>query len=356
MTDDFVTRLQLQLRDAAEREARAGTFGHALRGARWRLGSPAVATALAALIAALAVAAGALLLRDESEPAGPHVVARLELTGNPTEIIRAFGSLWIGDPVAGDVVRVDPGSQRVIARIPVGQGQAVTVEPVGKELWVLSTQPTEALRIDPATDTVVGRVGFRTPAGRPFSTTHVFAAPAGMWAVGSEGALRLDPRTGTGLTLVSRPTADSEMSGAAVGTENLWTLRTDGRIQRFDAATGDPREGFRPGLAGTYFIAGLGRDLMALAGGTIARLDGTTGRVIWERPLGEHVQRFDLADGLIWVYSTTPRERDRLTALAADSGRTAASTTLDTFGATGLAIDGREIWIDTTGRTIVVRR
>ena len=330
-----MTRLQLQLRDAAEREARAGWFGTAFRDSRRRLTSPAVATALAALIAAIVVVAGALLLRDEPEPAGPHVVATLELTGNPEEMIGAFGSLWIGDPVAGDVVRVDPDSRRVLARIPVGQAQALSLQPVGKELWVIAAQPTEALRIDPATDAVSGRVRFRTPAGRPFPALLVLASPTRVWAAGSEGALRLDPATHAGLTQICRPAAAREIRGFGIGAEDVWCLHTDGRIQRFDAATGNPRGGFRPELADTFFIAGLDHDLMALAGGSIARLDGTNGRVIWKRSLGEHVNRFDLADGVLWVHTTTALEPDRLTAVAADSGRTLSSTPLDTFGATG---------------------
>jgi putative pyrroloquinoline-quinone binding quinoprotein len=356
MREDFVTRLQLQLRDAAERDARAGAFGRSLRGSRRRLGSPAVAGALAAVLAAIAVVAGAVLLRDEPEPAGPHVVARLELTGNPEELISAFGSLWIADPVAGDVVRVDPESRRVLARIAVGPAQSLALEPVGSELWVIGAQPTEALRIDPGTDATTGRVRFRTPAGRPFPAIRVFGPPAGVWAVGSEGALRIDPATGAGLALVSRPTDASELTGTAIGPRHMWALRSDGRIQRFDAATGAPQGVFRPALPGTFSIAALGDDLLALGDGTIARLDGARGTVLWERALGEHVNRFDVADGLVWVHTTTAGAPDRLTAVTADSGRTVSSLPLGTFGATGLAVSGREIWIDTASRTIVVRR
>jgi hypothetical protein len=357
MREDFVTRLQMQLRDAAEREARGGAFAQPFRRVRWRLTSPAVATALAALIAAIAVVAGALLLRDEPEPAGPHVVARLELTANPEEMIGAFGSLWIGDPLAGDVVRVDPASRRVLARIPVGQAQQLALQPVGKQLWVIGAQPTEALRIDPATDEVSGRVRFRTPAGRPFPALLALASPTHVWAASGEGALRLDPATGAGLTLACRPTAANETNGFGIGAADVWCLRTDGRIQRFDAATGAPRGAFKPALAGTFFIAGLDHDLVALSGGSIARLDGTNGRVIWKRSLGEHITRFDLSDGVLWVHTTTALEPDRLTAVAADSGKTLSSTPLDTTGATGLAVEGREIWIDTAGgKTFVVRR
>jgi hypothetical protein len=44
-------------------------------------------------------------------------------------------------------------------------------------------------------------------------------------------------------------------------------------------------------------------------------------------------------------------------AVTADSGKTVSSTVLNTFGSTGMALTGREVWIDTTGgETLVVRR
>jgi virginiamycin B lyase len=357
MREDFVTRLQLQLRDAAEREARASAFGHAFRLARWRMTSPAVAAGLAVILGAIAVAAGALLLRDEPEPAAPRVVAKLALTGNPEELLSAFGSIWISDPVAGDVVRVDPATRRVLARIAVGSAQYVALAPVGNELWVRSEQPARLQRIDPAENAVSGHVRLRTPDGRPFQAIRVLSSPRGVWAVGSEGALRLDPGTGAGLALVAPPTADADVGVFALSEADLWSLRSDGRVQRFDAATGAAEGDFTPGLRGVQFIAGLGPDVLANAPAGFARLDGTTGRVIWQRSLGEHVNAFDAAEGLIWVHSTSAREPDRLTAIAADSGKTVASIALDTFGSTGVAVSGREVWVDTAGgKTIVVRR
>jgi DNA-binding beta-propeller fold protein YncE len=357
MREDFVTRLKLQLRDAAEREARGGSLAHTLRDTRWRLSSPALAAGLAVILGVIAVAAGALLLRDEPQPATPRVVATLHLTGNPEGMLSAFGSLWIADPVAGDVVRVDPQTRRVVARIHVGSTLGIAIEPVGNELWVVSDQPAVVERIDPASNTISGRLRLRTPDGRTFQAFQVLPSPRGVWLAGSEGTLRVDPSTGDGLALVAAPTADSDPSGVAIGDQDLWSLRTDGRIERFDAATGRPLGDFSPGLRAPQFIAGFGRDLLALAPGAIARLDGTTGRVIWQRALGEHVDAFDAAEGLIWVHSTAAREPDQLTALAAGSGKTVTSTALETFGSTGLAVTGQEIWIDTTGgKTIVVRR
>jgi streptogramin lyase len=357
MSQDFVTRLQLQLREAAEREARPGALGHALRRMRPRPMSPAVAGGLAALLVAIVVVTGVVLMRDEPEPAGPHVVAKLQLTGNPENILPAFGSLWISDPVAGDVVRVDPETRSVIARIPIGSGQYIATEPVGDELWVISERDTRLRRIDPASNEVRASVELRTPDGRAFPSFVVLASGAGVWAVGDEGALRLDPSTGEGLQLVAAPTSASETRGFGIGDEDLWSLRTDGRIQRFDAATGQPRGAFAPGLERTDGIVGFGRDVMAASGSTVARLDGSSGAVRWQRTFGDRIFASAAADGLIWMHVGTARQGDRLVAVAADSGMIVSSSPLDAFGSNGMAVDGREIWINTTGgETLALRR
>jgi outer membrane protein assembly factor BamB len=355
MREDFVTRLQLQLRDAAQRDARAGAFGHVLRGARWRLTSPVMAGGLAALLAVIAVVAGVMLMRDEPEPAGPPVVAKLQLTGNPEFILPAFGSLWISDPVAGEMVRVDPETRKVLARIPVGSATFISFEAVGRELWVRSQRDTAVQRIDPATNTVRARFEPRTPDGRAFRSVGVIADRAGVWALGDGGALRLDRRTGAGLDLVGAPTKDSEVIMFALGDEYLWSLGTDGRILRFDAATGELHGELPPGPGGG-FIAGYEDDVIVGAGNTFVRLDGTTGRTLWERSIGDRINADTAADGLIWVHTSTAGQPDRLTAVAADSGKTVSSTALDSFGSTGLAVIGREVWINTpVGDTVVVR-
>ena len=167
MTEDFVTRLGLQLRDAAEREARRSAPARALRS------RPAVpALALGAVVLVLAVAAAALWLRGDDAPplpATPTVIAELELTPNPEQIVPAFGSIWIADPVAGTLVRVDPGSRAVLARIPVGSAPFINPQPVGDELWAVNSDSARLTRIDPRTNRVLARSALRTPAGRPFA-------------------------------------------------------------------------------------------------------------------------------------------------------------------------------------------
>jgi streptogramin lyase len=274
-------------------------------------------------------------------------------------MVPAFGSLWIADPVAGEVVRVDPARRQVIARIEVGSGQRIGIAPVGDELWVSGAAVGDRLlRIDPATNKVSGRVPVRTPAGKPLADLFLFAGDGVVWGVGPEGALRLDPRTGNALRLAARPSAAGEARSFALAAGALWELRTDGALLRRDLATGAVLARVRPGLAGVGFIAGAGNDLIAVAGATLARLDADTGRVVWRRTLGDvNAFDFDARDGLVWVHYSRQGARDRLASLALATGAPVTSTPLGSFGSTAVVSLGREIWVGTpVGRTLVLRK
>ena len=180
-----------------------------------------------------------------------------------------------------------------------------------------------------------------------------------VWGVSPAGALRLDPRTGDALRLAARPTAAGEPRSFALAGGALWELRSDGVLLRRDRATGAALARVRPDLAGIESVDGAGGDLVALAGATLARLDADTGRVIWRRTLGQRINAFDFGsgDGLVWVHYTRQGARDRLASLALATGAPVESTSLDSFGGTGVTAVGREIWVGTpAGRTIVLRR
>jgi YVTN family beta-propeller protein len=57
-----------------------------------------------------------------SQPArpGPRVIAKIE-TGQGTGLVAAFASIWTADHRESTVSRIDPQTNRVIARIPIGE-------------------------------------------------------------------------------------------------------------------------------------------------------------------------------------------------------------------------------------------
>ena len=89
----------------------------------------------------------------------------------------------------------------------------------------------------------------------------------------------------------------------------------------------------------------------------MARLDGATGRVVWERTVGDRANGADIADGLLWVHSSTARDADRLTALSLEDGSTVSSTALDHVRRHGPDRDRlRDLGRHAGRRTLVLRR
>jgi len=205
MSDDFVTRLGLQLQEAAERDVRRSAPARALRGSR-RF-SPALAGAVALAVVVAAVVAATLWLRGDETPlpAQPRVVATLHVTDNPVQIVDAFGSIWIADNVAGRILRLDPATGAVQATIQVRTGNWLWITPVRGQLWASVDELPLIQRIDPGTNRVVARTPVRTPDGRPFRVGTLWAAGDNVWAVSMLGALRLDPATGRGRVLADAP-------------------------------------------------------------------------------------------------------------------------------------------------------
>src|SRR5689334_16103511 len=120
MTDDFTTRLQLQLREAAERDARRGRLARARREipARRVLAGLAVA---AALVVAVVLAVGALHQeRPAATPAGLRVIADRPLVDQGGSLAASAGAVWATDPSSGRLLRLDPATSEVRARISVG--------------------------------------------------------------------------------------------------------------------------------------------------------------------------------------------------------------------------------------------
>ena len=118
-----MTQLRLQLREAAERDARRGPLRRAAHGARWDGSRPlAIAAAVAAMIAALALVVLPYLRGDEPLPAGRdlRIAADTQLLQTGGWVLPAYGSVWLADPGAGEIVRVDPDTRAPGLRIPVG--------------------------------------------------------------------------------------------------------------------------------------------------------------------------------------------------------------------------------------------
>jgi outer membrane protein assembly factor BamB len=343
MREDFVTRLQVQLREAAEREARRRPIRRAAR--------PALAVAAVAVLAGFVLAAGAWLRGGDSAPAGHDQLRVLRTTAVATQggqLASGFGSVWLADPTGG-VVRIDPRTGRILDPIPTGRDIRVVTVGAGA-VWALGPAG-EVLRIDPAT----GRIVARIPLGVE-DLGELMIAQDTVWVRMGPELVRIDGN------VVGRRTGVMDggfgpRTGASDGT-SLYVLRPDGILERRDGRDGRRIASVRVALRGAVVAAADGRVLLARDDG-VAAVDAVDGRALWQRRLGiARLNQAVVAGRSLWVQGT-PRDgsADRLWRLDASTGRVLESLTLPEFRASGMAAVGDRLWIATSsGRLQIVGR
>jgi DNA-binding beta-propeller fold protein YncE len=138
-----------------------------------------------------------------------------QLTCCTIGVATGAGSLWAtrARQANGEVLRIDPRTGHISARIRVGSGPSAIV--AAGSLWVANTAPkTSLMRIDPHNNTVALTV----EAGHGISDLAIGAS--GLWATeNQQTAVRIDPASGRVLRRVAFPTTALQL---AVGRGELW--------------------------------------------------------------------------------------------------------------------------------------
>jgi YVTN family beta-propeller protein len=125
------------------------------------------------------------------DPESDEVVAKVPVGNDPSSIATGLGGVWIADDVDNTVTRIDPASANAVtATTPVGQGPAALAAGEGA-VWVANTQDDAVARIDPRTAAVIETI----PVGR--RPTGIAAAGGAVWVANSlSGTVsRIDPET-----------------------------------------------------------------------------------------------------------------------------------------------------------------
>jgi DNA-binding SARP family transcriptional activator/DNA-binding beta-propeller fold protein YncE len=110
--------------------------------------------------------------------AGSPKAETIQLGGacGPLGIAAGFGSVWVVCYWRQEVVRLDPSTRRIVARIPVGSGP-LSVSTGGGAVWVTNRDSRTVSRIDPRSNATVATVRLRAP----LSPQGVVARPEGVW-------------------------------------------------------------------------------------------------------------------------------------------------------------------------------
>jgi streptogramin lyase len=238
-----------------------------------------------------------------------HVV-RLDATTNlPGTIITVakpcsglavdFGSLWI--PSCGDhsLVRADAKTGAIQATIPAGPADSEGGIATGAgSVWLVTSKNGELTRIDPVENKVIARI--RIPAG---SFNPIFANDS-IWVSSNAGnsLVRVSPETNS----VTGTTPIGPMPRfLTVGAGSVWVLNQgDGSISRVDAATGKLLATIAAGIPGEGGEIAFGADSVwaTVFEFPITRVDPATNMVVaqWHGVGGDSIR---YAHGTLWLTS-----------------------------------------------------
>jgi hypothetical protein len=309
--------------------ARAEPAGGARRRAASRRRWIAVLLALV-LLAGLAVTGGVLADRSRSDvasrapattaspgtvaPAPPSpVVATIGTDGFSYGMAAGAGALWVAG--SDEVIRIDPATDGVRARIPVGgtgSGPATVAVGAGA-VWAPVAVPGALWGIDPGSNKVTARIPLGGPLAGPVS---VSAAGDGVWiasdadpdpgtGTASDGRLlRVDPRRKrvvATIPLPARPVAVAAAPGAA------WVATDDGRVllvsQKRNRVVATIDAGGPLGFSQTIAIGPGGVWLADPFDEQVVRIDPRTRRVMARIPAGA-VTTVAAAGDAVWALSS----------------------------------------------------
>jgi DNA-directed RNA polymerase specialized sigma24 family protein len=345
---DFATVLRRQLRDAAPPPPAPVAPGRRTAGA----------LLAAALLAAAATVVAIVPRTGTARTApGPRVVATLALAdGLGRSATVAFGSVWLSATNDAAVLRVDPRTRRVVARIPVGTD--VNLGAGAGAIWAVPRRPSREtarlVRIDPRTNRVVARIPIPSPGARyPLGGAQIVAGTR-VWVVGAMGLLAVDPARNRPVRAVVLG-GDFLVTDAMLRGDELWVSRADRSVTRFDAVTGHGLGRLRrPGPSG--FAVADGRRFVEVGGRSVALADPVGGRTLWRTRVGTGINDAAIVRGRLLVEGENgARSRDAVWEIDRRTGRVAGSMTVPGFGVTALLRVGGDAWLVTAdGHVIVV--
>ena len=369
MSEQFTTKLQLQLREAALREERRGSLGSRIAGVRYRMPGPgglaAVAVA-AALIVALVVIGGIKWGGQQRTTVGPRVIADIPLSDNLNWLAPGFGSVWISN-VHGTVLRVDPRTRAIKQRIQVGgndnaPGGTPIVNAGAGAVWAIArptslSSPAILVRIDPASGRITSRNPMRTPGGQPLGIADIQIVDGVPWVIGGAGSLQIDPATGRPVRFIKTelPAGQPYPLWNIADAGNLWVLTRDQRILRYDLASGRLAGTLPAELPGAIGVIPTAKGpLLFDSTGDVALGSPADGRITWKRQLGNSAFPVVLGDNVLAHASDVSGGRDQLVKLDLATGDVRTSTVLPEFGLGGMAVVDRELWLTTPGGHLLI--
>ena len=205
--------------------------------------------------------------------------------GSPTfGLATGGGSVWVGGLGSGDVIRVDPATGKVVARVSVG-ARVFNLAAAPGAVWAIDNALSTAVRVDTKTANVTARV----PVGfQPYDIE---------WGFGSAWVANAGDGTVWRITngkVVKKIKGGAEPNGLTAYRGALWVSdHTLGKVVRIDPATNRITATVK--IPGADWITGLGDNIyVSQETNQVSRISVTTLRVtgiakVARNPLGSTI-------------------------------------------------------------------
>jgi len=244
-------------------------------------------------------------------PAIGKLLETIPLPVNPNrDAVYAFDSFWLIEDNIGTITRWNPSSRQTLATITVGDpakapyGDPVAVVATTDSVWVTSVATSEIVRIDPGTNQIVERI----PLGKVDDQNFVINVMVGddhnmwVWDYDQRIALRVDLQT-------KQVAAKFEYTlPAAVADGSLWAWNTQypkdaSKLLRIDPATDQVVATITPLYNVSIATASTNSTLWFGHGDDLLGIDPTTNQLIAIIPLDVGARAFGVisVNGKVWT-------------------------------------------------------
>ena len=208
-----------------------------------------------------------------------------------------FGSIWVPSCGSQRLIRVDVGTGKIQAEIPVGPADSEGGIAVGTgSVWLASDKKGLLARIDPSSNKVVAQIEI------PSGSYGVAYGEGAVWISSTDHNLltRVDPQTNK---VVTSTPVGPQPRFLTVGAGSVWTLNQgDGTISRVDAQTNKLLANIPAGIPGTggEIAYGEGSVWATEIQIPITRIDPTTNTVTqqWFGTGGDSIR---VGHGSVWL-------------------------------------------------------
>jgi DNA-binding SARP family transcriptional activator len=293
------------------------------------------ASRLLARSEAAAIPADSVALVDHEEA---RVVGHVLVGRRPVAVVVGHGSVWVANADDGTVSRIDPGRREVIRTIGIG-APAIDLAVGSDAVWVANGSEGTVTRIDPNADAVVDTIDLRGSSDLAWNPTYAVDTGGGLvWvAVGPRHVVRIDPATDEVVgktdvrhvpvgvafhegtlwvaTMAERALRIERGASAVmlevpiglplaltVGERAVWVSDVQGQIWRINPDTAAVTQTTSVGIGLLGLCAADGAVWATVnAEGTVARIDPGGGQVVGHVTVGHAPTDIAFDDGTLWV-------------------------------------------------------